>query len=159
VEINPKPALQKAACEVLEELAFMLPSRDLNETQQNAPFKMASAVSFSGPVSGKLILAIYGDLLPTIAANMLGDFETPTEFQQTDALRELTHVICGNMLPHLLGDDAVYTIAAPSIIEEEALRLPDHGGAPEQLEIGMEHGRANLMLCLFGNCRPLEQGT
>ena len=159
MENNLKRALQRAACAVLEELTFMLPSRDLDEAQRRAPFHMACVVKFSGPVSGSLVLAIYGDLLPTIASNMLGDLDTPSEFQQMDALKELTNVICGNTLPYLIGEAAVYSICAPSIIEEGAAPAAEREVFSEQLEIGMDQGRANLRLCLCGESQPLEPHT
>lgn len=159
METNLKLALQKAACGVFEELAFMMLARDLDEVQKNAAFRMASTVNFHGPVSGRLVLAIYGDLVPTMASNMLGDLDVPTEFQQMDALKEMTNVICGNMLPHLLGEKAVYKIDAPSIIDETSVFLTEPGAPAEQLEYGIEHGRALLRLSLVDDQKKSEQGT
>lgn len=150
-----KLALQSAALGVFKDLTFMLPSRGLNESQQNAPFQMAAAVEFWGPISGKLEVAIYGNLVQIMAANMLGETGFPTEFQQRDALKELTNVLCGNMLPQLLGEEAVYKIDAPCVLE--IMDRPSTSGAQPsaQLQVGMDMGRADVQLFLYRN-PPVE---
>jgi CheY-specific phosphatase CheX len=145
-----KLALQKAAAGVFEELTFMLPSRDLDDVQFQAAFQMGASVDFVGPLSGTFVVALFGDLVPIMAANMLGEMDAPTDFQQRDALKELANVICGNMLPHLLGEKVVYDISAPMILEDWAQIGSRHGISTERLLLGMERGRAELQLYLIG---------
>jgi hypothetical protein len=159
VDSNLSLALQQAASEVFEKLAFMLPMRDLDEYQQNAPYQMASAVEFRGPLCGKLVVAVYGNLVQTLAANMLGDLEYPSEPQQKDALKEVANVICGNLVPYFIGAQAVYRIDAPYILEdidspEEAQTEPS-----AHLRIGMNQGRAELALFLTSAATTAEPQT
>jgi CheY-specific phosphatase CheX len=139
-------ALQKAASGVIEKLTFLLPARSVDAPQQNAPFDLAASVDFRGPMCGKLVVAVYGGLAKSMAANMLGGSGSPTEFQQRDALKEIANVICGNVLPLLEGAEVVYDIAAPVILDETDLA----GSAPEELsariQMGIDSGRAEIQL-------------
>jgi CheY-specific phosphatase CheX len=143
-------ALQKAAAGVFEKLTFMLPARDLDEVQIHASFQLAASVDFVGPVSGTFIVALFGDLVSIMAANMLGEVDAPSDFQQKDAIKELANVMCGNMLPHLLGEKAVYNISAPQIIEDRAEIGSKYGISMEKLLVGIETGRAELQIFLVG---------
>ena len=86
-------ALHQATVNAFEELAFVFPMPEL-EPPADSP-STAATVDFEG---GRLVLTVSDDLLPAIAANMLGDQE-PSREDQLDALREVANVICGNVLP------------------------------------------------------------
>jgi CheY-specific phosphatase CheX len=150
VKNDLKLALQKAAAGVFEELTFMLPSRELDDIQTQASFRLAASVDFAGPLSGTFVVALFGDLIPIMAGNMLGEEGAPSDFQQRDAVKELANVICGNMLPHLLGEKAVYNISAPEILEDPAQIGSGYGAPTENLLLGMEMGRAELQIYLVG---------
>jgi CheY-specific phosphatase CheX len=148
------PGLRKAAMEVFEELAFLLPSYELDDICP--PFHLGAAVEFQGPISGSLVIDMYGNVIPILAANMLAQEDPPSDFEQRDALKELTNVICGNLLPYLAGKEAVYTIRAPLIRE-----VPDASGAIKgepaaQFRIGVEQGQAFLQLFLCSETGTLE---
>jgi len=74
-------------------------------------------ISFTGPFDGSLILRLSNALLPEIGANMLGlDFgESCSPDQQMDAFAELLNVICGNLLPVLAGQQAVFDVSATEL--------------------------------------------
>ena len=107
---------------------------------------VAVTVSFRGPLSGRLVLRASSEILPGVAANMLGaDGEYPLAVQR-DALGELANVICGNLLPMIGGAEAVFVLSAP----HEYLT----GGEPQRCTpvsracIGIDNGRAVAQLFL-----------
>ena len=145
---NLEKALYKIAVMTFEELSFMLPTPELEEQQQDAPVEAAVSVEFWGPFNGKLVLKICGGLLSTLAINMLGEEELPTEQLQRDALGEIANVICGNVLPAIAGSkNDSFKLSAPQTVE--AGDSPD-GASPEppvaEAHIGMEQGRADVLL-------------
>jgi CheY-specific phosphatase CheX len=149
---NPlNSALFKAACGVFEELTFMLASRELDEVQSAAPFDLAGAVEFQGPMNGTLLVGLYGPLIASIAGNMLGEMELPTEDQQKDAMKELTNILCGNLMPQLAGNEAVFKIGVPRVLDSSELQKEIQGGTQSDLQIGLEQGRVALYLILPQN--------
>jgi hypothetical protein len=120
----------------------------LDESQLEATPAAAALVRFNGPISGTLVVVLFGEgLLPSLTANMLGETETPSEEQQKDALREVTNVICGNMLPYLAGVDAVFNLDTPEVLANPG-NAPEIGTPDAQVRIGLDSGRADLQLYL-----------
>lgn len=138
--------LQRAAELTFEELAFLFTDFELSPPQRAAPFCAGSTICFSGPYRGQLVVHLYGDLLQTIAANMMGEDEPVDASLQADSLKEITNVICGNLLPMIAGPDAVFQLDPPSYLNQPGqaatLGLELRGTAA----IGLEAGRAELML-------------
>ena len=98
-------------------------------------------------------MIVYGNVLPLIAANMLGVDETPSESQQDDALGEIINVICGNMLPNISSPEAVFDVGIPQFLE-----VTDSPSQKSDLfvtaELGIDRGRAGLFLFLERNTLP-----
>jgi len=120
--------LARVAEEVLQSLAFVLPAFEGEEEATQPPSDeswITGRISFTGPFDGSLILRLSNALLPEIGANMLGlDFgESCSPEQQMDAFTELLNVICGNLLPALAGQQAVFNVGAAELIAD--------GRAPE----------------------------
>ena len=132
--------LYRAAVLTFEELGFLLPTPEIDEQQLNAQVEAAVSVEFEGPFSGKLLVKVCGGLLPTIAANMLGEENTPSENQQYDALGEIANVICGNMLPCIAGSHEVFHVNPPEMAE--FTDLPPVA----EVQVGLGQGRADLLL-------------
>jgi chemotaxis protein CheY-P-specific phosphatase CheC len=132
--------LYKAAVLTFEELSFLLPTPEIDEQQLNAPVEAAVSVDFEGPFSGKLLVKVYGGLLPIIAANMLGEEEVPSRSQQYDALGEIANVICGHMLPGIAGSKDIFHVSSPRITE--SMDLPPMA----EVQVGLGAGRADLLL-------------
>ena len=143
--------LYKAAVLTFENLGFMFPTQELDENQQNASVEAAVSVKFQGPFSGMLVVTIYGDLLPTIAANMLGEEKAPSEQQQHDALGEIANVICGNMLPGIAGPKEVFHVGAPQMVRSANLKVGDAESPIAEVQVGLYQGRADLLLFLDSN--------
>ena len=138
--------LSRALTATFEELALICPDTKLSDAQSEAVVDVAVTVSFRGPLSGRLVLRASSEILPDIAANMLGaDGEYPLAVQR-DALGELANVICGNLLPMIGGAEAVFVLSAP----HEYLT----GGEPQRCTpvsracIGIDNGRAVAQLFL-----------
>lgn len=133
-------ALHRAAVTAFEELAFVFPMPEL-EPDEHAG-RTAAVVDFDGHRAGKLVLTVSDELLPVIAANMLGDGEATRE-EQLDALKEVANVICGNVLPSIDGPRALFRLHAPRLAVDEA------AGAPAaQADVILSEGSASVRLFL-----------
>ena len=152
-------ALYDAAAMVFEELGFMLTNPELEDQQIVLPVQAAVMVSFHGPLEGALLITVFGDLLPTLTANMLGEDDT-TERQQWDALGEIANVICGNLLPAIAGLKAVFKLAPP-VARSGAWQDGAQAWAPEQevaqAQVGLEDGRADVILLINGGPKCLPE--
>lgn len=138
-------ALFQAAAMTFEELGFLFVTPELNGQQRSALVDAAVSVSFRGPFSGTMVVQISRDLLPTLAANMLGEDESPAEHLQRDALCEIANVICGNALPAIAGSKAVFHLDAPQIVEGAM----ENGKPPTAAaHVGVEDGRADVLIFL-----------
>lgn len=154
--LNPKPTFDELLFQIAEmtfgELAFMLvlpeEGQPLGET--SPPWGYAGHVDFTGPFDGQLCCVITADLLDPLAANMLGidlDEDLPEGVQKEDALKELLNVIAGNLLPAIAGDEEVFHIAGPVLLDQPRLPLTvvgkEHVG---RCEMTLDSGRAALSL-------------
>lgn len=113
--------LRSVAEKTIEDLAFMfaIPEED---PQPAIVDERSAVVEFEGPMSGTFKLTVSSDMLPVLAANMLGleDASASTPDQQDDALKELANVLCGNLLPAIAGTEPVFDVHAPVILAEGA---------------------------------------
>jgi len=143
-----KETLQRVAEEQFEQLAFMFPvsAEELPDGPPN--FAAHAKVGFSGPSAGRVLLAAEGQILPPLAANMLGlDEGEPSEAEQTDALKELLNVICGNLLPEIAGAEAVFDVQAPEVLDGPAEFEAACGRADAVVaDVNLDSGRARLVL-------------
>lgn len=106
--------LYRVAEKVFEQMAFMFPFGEEGDAFEND--KLAAGVAFSGPLVGTLAVRLSLDLLPELAANMLGvEPSETTPDQHRDAFKELLNVICGNLLPELGGKQAIFKVETPEI--------------------------------------------
>jgi CheY-specific phosphatase CheX len=134
--------MYQAAALTFEELGFLFPNQDLEPEQQSAVPDGTVSVDFQGPFNGSLILRLCGELLPMIAANMLGEDEPPSDALQQDVLGELGNVVCGNALPLMAGREVVFRLSPPRVLTSE----PALKDAAAQTQIGLEQGRAEVFL-------------
>ena len=105
-----------------------------------------ASVSFHGPFNGKLVAIASGELLPAIAANMLGDDQPPTERQQLDALGEIANVICGNVLPAIAGENPVFVLSPPEVTRLTSPVEPERDEPVAATRIALDEGWADLRL-------------
>ena len=138
--------IQRVAEETFEALAFMMPMPADDEPSADAPTVIAS-VRFAGPFAGTLLLTVEQAMLAELAGNMLGmmDPDDLTAEQQIDGLKELLNVICGNLLPELAGEEAVFDVLAPEMIP--GAPAPAGDAAPlASVCLALDAGRAALSL-------------
>ena len=138
-------ALTQAAASTFEELGFMLPDAELDDIQRGAALEARASVSFSGPFTGRLVVRLYGRLLPSLAANMLGRMDPPSAEMQSDALGEITNVICGNALPVIAGEAAVFHLSTPQVHHAGQVERSDDAPAAVT-RLGLEEGRTEVRL-------------
>jgi CheY-specific phosphatase CheX len=147
VENKLTTELYRAAVLTFEDLSLMLPTPGVEDWQRSATHTDAIRIAFSGPFGGSLALCVYGDLLPRIAANMLGQAEPPTRAEQLDALGEVANVICGNMLPGIGGSDALFEISTPQMVPINEI-MKSASDAQVNVQLGLEEGYVDLFLWL-----------
>ena len=141
--------------EVFEDLAFVLAMPDDGSVEHDDcpdAHMLVAGIEFKGPFGGTLFLKVARELLPMLAANMLGleDDRTPSPEEQDDAFRELLNVICGNLLPKIAGNEVVFDVGGAKCLEDN--RMPEDfegqkpvGSARFDLEVG------NAELALFSD--------
>jgi CheY-specific phosphatase CheX len=134
-------ALYQAAALTFEELGFLFSTSEITSEQASAASDGAVEVAFHGPFSGRIVLRVCGDILPMIAANMLGEEDASVEIQR-DALGELANVVCGNALPMIAGHAEVFRLSAPQPVPEPV----NLAAAAAQTQVGLEQGRADVAL-------------
>ncbi len=145
---NLRNQLYSTAILTFEELGFLLPDEDVNDRQSQAGLSASSRIRFRGPEEGWLSIRLHGSFLPELTANMLGEEDSPSEQDQADALGEMSNVICGNLLPVIAGDEAVFDLDAPDVqISAQPPNSPD-GEFVEECVVGIDDGRVELQLHL-----------
>jgi hypothetical protein len=91
---------------------------------------------------------------PELAVNMLGldDDVQVSPADQKDALREMLNIICGNLLPALAGDQAVFDIEAPEIfLHTDAGKPEPTVNAAGVARLVLEEGFCDLYLSFKGD--------
>lgn len=160
--MSPNPAtpnfndlLLHVAEKTFGELAFLLVEpEELGSSHRTAArWGYASRVDFHGPFRGEMRIEITEDMLHPLAANMLGidEFEDPPEgVNLEDALKELLNVTCGNLLPLVGGNEAVFHIGAP-VVSTEAAPLPADLTPAGETTLNLDVGSARLSLFVEPN--------
>ncbi len=140
--------LRQATISTFENLAFLFLEVDGAMAADEAPLDAAVAVDFHGPMRGRLVLRTSSNLLPVIASNMMGEDEAQHMPMQRDALGEIANVVCGNLLPMLVGVEAVFRLDAPHWRTDTADARS--GDAPvSRVSFDVEDGRAQAELYVF----------
>jgi CheY-specific phosphatase CheX len=137
-------ALYQAAILTFEELGFMFPLENADQTAIDAAGSVRVEVGFAGTISGRIVLEVEDEILPVIASNMLG-LEEPLERElQYDVLGELANVICGNALPAIAGRQEIFKLQPPALLG--GAKTADRPSAEAHLEL--DEGRACVTLYL-----------
>ncbi len=135
--------LSEATSAAFEQVAFMVPTPAPGATEPGA--LAGVAVDFRGPLCGRMVLALSRELLPALAANMLGEDQGTAE-QQADALGEMANIICGAFLPAVGGSAGVYAITPPAPADVALERARTSAAA--RLDLAVEDGRAEVLVFL-----------
>jgi CheY-specific phosphatase CheX len=107
-------ALDQSVRGVFENLCFMVPAPASAEPPEPAAVsRVVLAVDFRGAGRGTLLLALPESMLALVASAMLGE-DGPLELaEQHDAACELANIVCGNVLPLVAGERAVFDLSPP----------------------------------------------
>lgn len=135
-------ALYQAAILTFEELGFMFPVENGDETDIEASNSFNVSVGFDGTIAGRLVLQVDNGVLPVLASNMLGIEEPLGEELMCDVLGEFANVICGNALPTIAGKQEIFKLQPPQIINH--VKFAEKPSAEARLEL--DEGRANVWL-------------
>lgn len=144
---NFDPLLFRVAEKTFGELAFLLVEPDEFTRDRQPTWSYIARLEFIGPFGGEMQLGITENLLRPLAANMLGidEHETlPDGVVQEDALRELLNVTCGNFLPLVSGNEAVFHIGDPGLIPRFIRPPSDKYVSTGQILLHLEVGSACL---------------
>lgn len=142
-------ALARAIREVFETMCFMLPASAGSIPPQPASLsRVVLAVDFSGAGRGALHLTLPDSMVALVASSMLGE-DGPLELgEQYDAVCELANVVCGNVLPLVAGERAVFDLASPRVIGTMDASLGDEFDATARVLLDDGLVTASLVLRL-----------
>lgn len=145
MEPDIRSALVQAAATTFELLGFLVPDEEVTEEQAALPLDAACRVRFRGPISGALEVEVSGPVLTEFAGNMLGSDTHPSRDVELAALGEAANIICGNVLPAIAGNRAVFDLSAPETSGKAILRRPPEGELASVI-LGVGEGRVEIML-------------
>ena len=137
--------LRQVVADVLERFAFSFVDDD--KPQFHDTEVLLSDLAFKGPVQGKVGLSLSRDLATELGVNILGvDPESAPPETAHDAIKELTNIICGDLLFRLYGPQAVFDLCVPQ------LHTTSGGAAPKPnaavVELSVEGHRVTAWLVL-----------
>lgn len=144
-----------------ETLVFLFPAPEPEEDQgpdgENHDGLLHVSVRFAGPFEGSMTLTMPREMLPTVAANMLGlDEDATGPGEWVDASRELCNVICGNLLPAVAGTEPVFVVSSPQLSDE-----PPRADLTKSVSARawFEEGWVEVQLMVDGGLVLLDCGT
>ena len=112
---------------VLESAAFLFVDEEKMDPSgiNEISFKVAR-ILFSGFKEGRVFLWMTEETADDAARNMLGlddDYEV-NEKQRDDVLMEILNMITGNLLTGIFGENAIFNLCIPEIINKEDIPEP-----------------------------------
>lgn len=140
---NLNDLLRRVAEETFESLAFMFAAPDADGEARDTSI-VSALVAFSGPFDGAVRLSIERAMLAELAANMLGEMDADalSDDERTDGFGELLNVLCGNLLPRLVGETVVFDVKPPRVTDD----APPDDQRRARIELELDEGRATVEL-------------
>ena len=124
---NTSPQFEEELCAVFanvaETMAYMFAERaTADELPDEVGEAVESMMSFSGPQSGSMILALPKEMCTELAASVLGVERDDADIAEKgiDAVKEMLNVICGNILTEIAGSEPVFNLSVPASRELDA---------------------------------------
>lgn len=140
-------ALSAAIRDVFETLCFMLPApRGSLPPEPESLSRVVLAVDFKGAGHGALHLTLPESLVAPVASAMLGEDDPLELSEQYDAVCELANIVCGNVLPRVAGERAVFDLASPRVIATMDANLGESFDATAR--VLLDEGLVTASLCL-----------
>lgn len=135
--------------EVVEQLTFMFgePAHKAALLDADGDYVLAQ-LSFTGDVVGTLSLAVPGECVPEIAANILGlePEEMESNSMAPDSLGEMLNVICGHVIMAIAGKGADFRLGSPSVVTATPEFLAERVDDPDWLGFLLEENMVLLGL-------------
>ena len=129
-------------------MGFFLPIQKPARESVEFPAPRSAKVRFEGPFRGALQVTMGEGALATLTMNMMGEFEPGSATEESDALCELTNVLCGNILPRIAGPKALFNIGPPQVVEGNSRQTLDALAAVAEVQLAFEEGSALVQLYL-----------
>ncbi len=148
--------LSKLGVDSLEKLAFMFPFPESPPPNLELENSIAARVAFTGPYPGTLTMILSDDVLRELAVNMLGvdDDEEVSRDQLNDAIGEAVNIICGNVMPLIAGEKAIFNIQAPEIFPGAE---PDNEKLTARAYLSIDEGWCDISMTFEGDA-PAPSG-
>lgn len=137
-------SLYKVAVEVFERGGLLAVPPEETPSSSPPPSERAR-VDFKGPVNGALLVKTYGNLLPALARQMADGKNAGTDVQ-IDALKEISNIICGNILPYAVGPHCILRIGPPLAGDPARDPAPPEWILWGQTKVLFPEGRIELQL-------------
>jgi CheY-specific phosphatase CheX len=150
---NYDEILFQTAQATFESLAFLFSFSGEENVNVIDDSQLFAHVLFNGPFSGQLLLSISENILNELVQNMLGiesDEKISIE-KMYDGLKELLNVVCGNLLPALVGKQEIFHINVPTTISQgEYKELIQKQPPFSRTRLDLENGKAIFTLLIQG---------
>lgn len=146
--VDHSAVLIETAMKIFEEAAFaLIDGVERDEDREQQP-QMATKVSFQGPKTGTIYVKLDEQLAIMFAENMLGLDPGDPEARNkgADAMKELSNMICGNLLPVVYGIETEFIVLAPEIISPDDFSSSVNASGVKEALIVVEGFEANLLM-------------
>ncbi len=139
-----KEDLIEIAIKIFTDLGFLMPVSDENLYLFNTQPCSMAFVDFTGHHDGRLYVIVTNSILPVVVKNILAEDRMPPTHLQLDALKEITNVICGNILPYLEGSNKIFRLKTPVIAEKIDKKFKTKRYENIEINIVFEEGSAQV---------------
>ena len=109
---------------------------------------LRGAISFEGPTTGVLEMAVPVGVAVEAGANMMGLDEAEARDCAEDAFGELANVVCGQLLTTLYGVDQVFSLSLPTVSPAQQEDLDSLFGDPDCIAFTIEDAAVLVRLSL-----------
>jgi CheY-specific phosphatase CheX len=153
--------LNKATETAFRDVCNLAPTAGLDGRQSEAFFEARAVVDFWGPCHGRLIVSLFGDVMALVVQGMLGEEEKADARTKGDALKEITNIICGNVLPIIGGSPGPFHLGSPRIVPAGDPVTGNNPVPTAKVDVGLKNGRAEVSLVVIkGRCSaPIPKGN
>jgi len=126
--------LRSSAAKAVEEFCFVNPLAEGTHRPTPADLEAVVRVTFTGPAKGELVVLYKGTMLTHISS-VLNEGKPPPLRDVEDCAKELGNIACGNILPFIGDEKALFKIAPPEVIAQAPSGEPQ-ASAKLEFEMG-----------------------
>jgi CheY-specific phosphatase CheX len=120
MEKDHSEIVSQVFCDVVEQMAFMFGEPVEPQALESTPEEAVQVeMSFGGPASGILTMALDAEAGREIAANMMGAEPDSADLTERagDAVKELLNVTCGHVATALVGGEYPIDMSVPVLVQ------------------------------------------